>query len=78
MSKEVTYQQYRDAAYRYNAATEKMIREEKELEEAKESLEKKREELKQVESLITHNRTQKCFSGRGNNYLPTAVDGTKK
>ncbi len=59
MSKEVTYQQYRDAAYRYNAATEKMIREEKELEEAKESLEKKREELKQVESLITHNRTQR-------------------
>jgi len=59
MSKNVTYQQYRDAAYRYNSASEKMRKEKQELEEANESLCKKREELEQIEVKITDNRTQR-------------------
>ena len=59
MTKSVTYQQYRDAAYRYNGAAQKMRKDRKELENAQAEYNEKKEQLKQISESIDKNREER-------------------
>ncbi len=56
MTKSVTYQQYRDAAFRYNGAAQKTKREKQALETAKKAFDEKKEQLERISESIDKNR----------------------